>query len=101
MIGEEIRRLLKKHKKTRDQLLALVVGVPAIANVEEGVVLSISTMENWRSVPLRALLAKQVGCLVVIERADGLRVLGAELLPAERDRSLLLRSAFSWSPRYQ
>ena len=76
LIGEEIRRLFKKHKKKRDQLLALVVGVPAITNVDEGVVLSISTLENWRSVPLRALLAKQVDCLVVIENDTNLSALG-------------------------
>jgi glucokinase len=76
LIGEEIRRLLKKNKKTRDQLLALVVGVPAITNVDEGIVLSISTLENWRSVPLRALLAKQVDCLIVIENDTNLSALG-------------------------
>jgi glucokinase len=76
LIGEEIRRLLKKHKKTREQLLVLVVGVPAITNVDEGVVLSISTLDNWRSVPLRALLAKQFNCLVVIENDTNLSALG-------------------------
>jgi glucokinase len=76
LISEEIRRLLKKHKKTREQLLALVVGVPAITNVDEGVVLSISTLDNWRSVPLRALLAKQFNCLVVIENDTNLSALG-------------------------
>ena len=36
-IGEEVRRLLRKHKKKREQLLALVVvGVPAITNVDDG-----------------------------------------------------------------
>ena len=42
--------------RSGSQLLALVVGVPAITNVDDGVVLSISTLENWRSVPLRAKL---------------------------------------------
>ena len=76
LIGEEVRRLLRKHKKAREQLLALVVGVPAITNVEEGIVLSISTLEQWRSVPLRRLLAKQVDCLVMIENDTNLSALG-------------------------
>jgi len=76
LIGEEIRRLLKKHKKAREQLLALVVGVPAIANVEEGIVLSVSTLEEWRSVPLRRLLSKQVNCVVIIENDTNLSALG-------------------------
>jgi glucokinase len=81
-IGEEVRRLLRKHRKKREQLLALVVGVPAITNVDEGVVLSISTLENWRSVPLRAKLNRIVECLVIIENdinlaAQGERYCGA------------------------
>jgi glucokinase len=75
-IGEEIRRLLRKHKKKREQLLALVVGVPAITNVDEGMVLSISTLENWRSVPLRTQLNKIVDCLVIIENDTNLAALG-------------------------
>jgi glucokinase len=81
-MGEEVRRLLRKHKKKRDQLLAVVVGVPAITNVDEGMVLSISTLENWRSVPLRAKLGQIVDCLVIIENdinlaAQGERYRGA------------------------
>lgn len=75
-IGEEVRRLLRKHKKKREQLLALAVGVPAITNVDDGIVLSISTLENWRSVPLRAKLQKVVGCLVIVENDTNLAALG-------------------------
>jgi glucokinase len=76
LIGAEVRRLLRKHKKTGDRLLALVVGVPAITNVEDGIVLSISTLENWRAVPLRTLLSKVVDCRVVIENDTNLAALG-------------------------
>jgi glucokinase len=82
LIGEEARRMLRKQKKKREQLLAVVVGVPAIANMDEGVVLSISTLENWRSVPLRAKLSQIVDCLVIVENdinlaAQGERYCGA------------------------
>jgi glucokinase len=81
-IGEEARRMLRKHKKKRDQLLGVVVGVPAIANVDEGVVLSISTMENWRSVPLGASLGQILDCPIIVENdinlaAQGERYCGA------------------------
>jgi glucokinase len=76
LIGVEVRRLLRKHRKTRAKLLALMVGVPAIANVEDGIVLSISTLENWRSVPLRTLLSKVVDCHVIIENDTNLAALG-------------------------
>lgn len=91
-IGEELKALLRKHKKTREQLLAVVVGVPAITNVDEGTVLSISTLEGWRSVPLRAMLGKVVNCLVIIENdmnlaAQGERFCGAA--QAEKDFVLI------------
>jgi glucokinase len=75
-ISQEVRQLLRKRKKTRDQLLAMVVGVPAITNVEQGIVLSISTLEQWRSVPLRAMLSKLFDCLVVIENDTNLAAQG-------------------------
>ena len=75
-IGEEVRRLLRKHRKKREQLLALVVGVPAITNVDDGIVMSISTLENWRSVPLRAKLNRIVECLVIIENDTNLAAQG-------------------------
>lgn len=76
LIGEEVRRLLRKHRKKREQLLAVVVGVPAITNVDEGMVLSISTLENWRSVPLRAKLSRIVDCLVIVENDTNLAAQG-------------------------
>jgi glucokinase len=75
-IGEEVRRVLRKHRKKREQLLAVVVGVPAITNVDDGIVLSISTLEDWRSVPLRAKLNKIVDCLVIIENDTNLAAQG-------------------------
>ena len=75
-IGEELKILLRNQKKTRSQLLAVVVGVPAITNVEEGSVLSISTLEGWRSVPLRAMLSKIANCLVIVENDMNLAALG-------------------------
>jgi glucokinase len=76
LIGIETRRLLRKQKMAREQLLVLVVAVPAITNVDDGIVVSISTLENWRSVPLRALLNKVVDCLVIIENDTNLSALG-------------------------
>jgi glucokinase len=76
LIGDEIRGLFKKHKKAREQLLTLVLGVPAITNVEEGIVLSVSTLDEWRSVPLRRLMSKYVDCLVIVENDTNLSAVG-------------------------
>lgn len=76
LIGDELKDLLRKHKKTRERLLALVVGVPAITNVDDGSVLSISNLEGWRSVPLRAMLSKIAGCIVILENDTNLAAQG-------------------------
>ena len=75
-IAQAIERLLRRQKKSRRQLLIVVVGVPAIANVEEGSVLSISTLEGWRAVPLRAMLSKILDCMIIIENDTNLAALG-------------------------
>jgi glucokinase len=75
-ITQALEKLMRKQKTSRKQLLTLVVGVPAIANVEEGSVLSISPLEGWRAVPLRAMLNKIVDCTVIIENDTNLAALG-------------------------
>jgi glucokinase len=87
-VAEEITVLLREHGKSREQLLALVAGVPAITNVDEGSVLWISTLEGWRSVPLRSMLGKIVNCFIIVENdinlaAQGERYCGAA--QAEKD----------------
>ncbi|MDR3718193.1 MAG: ROK family transcriptional regulator [Bryobacteraceae bacterium] len=84
LIDEETRRLLKVRAMKREQLMALVVGVPAIANVDDGVVLAVSTLDNWRSVPLGAMLRRCVECMVVIENDTNLAALGERLRGAAR-----------------
>lgn len=87
-INEGLRSLLRKQKMTRDQLLMLVIGVPAITNVDQGLVLSISTLDGWRSVPLREMLSKVVACPVVVENDTNLAAQGEKfsgVARAERD----------------
>ncbi len=81
-IEKGLKLLLRKQKKTRDQLLAIVVGVPAITNVNEGTVLAISTLEAWRSVPLRAMLSKVVHCAVILENDINLAAQGEQFCGA-------------------
>ena len=75
-IHEELRTLLRRRLLKNEQLMALIVGVPAITNVDNGTVLSISTLDGWRSVPLRAKLGKLIHCLIIIENDTNLAALG-------------------------
>jgi glucokinase len=83
-IGETVRSLLRQYKQKLEQLLTMVVSVPAITNVEEGIVLAISTLKGWRNVPLRDLLAKEFACPVVIENDTNLAAQGERYRGAAR-----------------
>ena len=75
-IGEEIRELLRKQKQSEDQLLGLVVGVPAIVNVDEGIVVAFSALKDWSNVTLGAMLASEFKCNVIVENDTNLAAQG-------------------------
>jgi glucokinase len=75
-IAREVRNLLRKQKQTEEQLLGLVVGVPAIVNVHEGVVLSLSKLKDWSDVPLVSMLRKEFRCRVIVENDTNLAAQG-------------------------
>lgn len=75
-IGEGVRELLSKLSQPEEQLLELVVGVPAIVNVQEGVVMALSALKDWSNVPLGAMLAREFKCNVTIENDTNLAAQG-------------------------
>jgi glucokinase len=75
-IAKEVRNLLRKHKKTEDQLLGLVIGVPAIVNINQGIVFSLSALKDWSDVPLGSMLAGELKCQVLVENDTNLAAKG-------------------------
>lgn len=75
-IAKELRLLLRKQKHTEEQLLGIVVGVPAIVNVDEGTVLALSTLKGWNKVPLGSMLSRELKCQVIIDNDTNLAALG-------------------------
>jgi len=75
-IGEEIRELLRKQNLPEERLLGVVVGVPAIVNVDAGIVVAFSALKHWNHVSLGALLAGEFKCGVRIENDTNLAAQG-------------------------
>jgi glucokinase len=75
-IGKEIRELLRKLKLPEDRLLGVVVGVPAIVNVDEGIVVAFSALKHWNHVNLGALLAGEFKSDVRVENDTNLAAQG-------------------------
>ena len=86
-IADAIRLLLGRQKMMKDQLLIVVAGVPAITNVDEGIVLSISTLQQWRSVPFRTMLSKVVACPVIVENDTNLASQGERFFGAAKQET--------------
>jgi glucokinase len=86
-IGREVRNLLKKHKLAENQLLGIVVGVPAIVNVKEGVVFSLSVLKGWSDVPLGSMLQKEFECQVIVENDTNLAAQGESYRGAAQGQS--------------
>jgi glucokinase len=75
-IAKEVRTLLRKQNQPEDHLLGLVVGVPAIVNIQHGIVFSLSKMKNWSNVPLAALLKDEFHCEIAIDNDTNLAAQG-------------------------
>ena len=93
MLRDGVRALLEEAGLHRGSLLAVVVGVPAITDVANGIVVSVSMLEQWRAVPLRAMLRRLLRCPVMLENDTNLAAKGEHLRgAAEACRSFTLVS---------
>jgi len=84
LMGREVRVLLKKLKKPQERLVRVVVSVPAIVDMDAGVVVSLSKLKDWRDVPLREMLAEELKCPVEVENDTNLAAQGEFSLGAAR-----------------
>jgi glucokinase len=75
-IAKEVRTLLRKQNRPEDHLLGLVVGVPAIVNVRDGIVFSLSKLKGWNDVPLAAMLKRDLACEIGVENDTNLAAQG-------------------------
>lgn len=75
-IAKELWRLLRKKGLSRKQLFRLTVGVPAIVNVDEGMVLAFTALQNWNNVPLGPMLSRTLNCQVLVDNDTNLAAQG-------------------------
>lgn len=86
-IANELWRLLRKRRLSRNQLFRLTVGVPAIVNGEEGTVLAFTALRNWNRVPLGHMLARELKCQVLVDNDTNLAAQGEFHCGAARGES--------------
>jgi glucokinase len=76
VLGVSIRAIMQRRGLPWKKLLAMTVGVAGITNVEDGIVISVSSSETWRNVPLRERLKEYFSCAVFIENDTNLAAIG-------------------------
>jgi glucokinase len=67
---------MRKLKHSDEQFLGLAVGVPAIVNVDAGVVVAFSPLKSWTDVGLGDLLRSEFQCAVAVENDTNLAAQG-------------------------
>jgi len=86
-IAKQLRRMLRTRGLTRKQLTWLTVGVPAIVNVHEGMVLAFTALQEWNNVPLGPMLARTLNCQVLVDNDTNLAAQGEFHAGAARGES--------------
>jgi len=86
-IAHELWRLLRKTRLSRNQLLSVTVGVPAIVNVDEGMVLAFTPLRDWNRVSLGPMLASELKCHVLVDNDTNLAAQGEFYCGAARGES--------------
>jgi predicted NBD/HSP70 family sugar kinase len=76
LMGREVRRLLQTIRKPTEQLLRVVVSVPALVDMSAGVVVSLSKLKNWSNVPLQDMLSRELKCPVEVDNDTNLAAQG-------------------------
>jgi glucokinase len=71
-----LKAVMQQHNVSRKKLLAMTVGVAGITNARDGIVISVSSSNTWRDVPLRDLLKKELSCAVFVENDTNLAAMG-------------------------
>ncbi|MGC2447047.1 MAG: ROK family transcriptional regulator [Candidatus Sulfotelmatobacter sp.] len=75
-IAKQLWQVLRKRGLSRNRLLRVTVGVPAIVNVDAGTVLAFTALEEWNRVPLGPMLARELKCPVFVDNDTNLAAQG-------------------------
>jgi glucokinase len=77
--------MMQRHRLQPKQLRAMTVGVAGITNTRDGIVISVSDSDNWRNVPLRAMLRQSFSCEVMVDNESNLAAMGERFCGAAQD----------------
>jgi predicted NBD/HSP70 family sugar kinase len=83
-LAGDLSALLERVKIQQARLLTVVAGAPGIVRVKDGVVVMAPNLADWRDVPMRDILSKELHTTVVVENDVNLALLGEHWRGAAR-----------------
>ncbi len=79
------KSMLREVAAPPDALRAIAIGVPGVADVDNGVVIATSYLMGWRDVPLRALLEKELNVAVFVDNDVNMAAIGEQACGSAKD----------------
>ena len=77
--------MLQEVSIPREMLRSIAIGVPGVADVENGIVVATSYLMGWRDVPLRALLERELNVPVVVDNDVNMAAIGEQWAGSAKD----------------
>jgi glucokinase len=71
-----LRAMMQRHSLPWKKLLAMTLGVAGITNARDGIVISVSSSNTWRDIPLRGMLKQYFSCDLFVENDTNLAAIG-------------------------
>lgn len=76
LICKGSKSMLEEVAAPPDALRSIAIGVPGIADVDNGIVIATSYLLGWRDVPLRALVEEELNVTVFVDNDVNMAALG-------------------------
>ena len=84
-ISSGVSCMLQEVPVSREALRSIAIGVPGIADVENGIVVATSYLMGWRDVPLRALIESELNVPAVVDNDVNMAAIGEQWAGSAKD----------------
>ena len=80
-----VEYMLREVSIPRQALRSIAIGVPGLADVENGMVIATSYLMGWRDVPLRELMESELNVPVVVDNDVNMAAIGEQCAGSAKD----------------
>lgn len=85
LICSGVRCMLQEVSIPRERLRSIAIGVPGVADVENGIVVATSYLMGWKDVPLRALIESELNVPAIVDNDVNMAAIGEQWAGSAKD----------------